>query len=704
MSRYIIIVTTIIAIVSLYPRSSFKYDFDLGKPWKYSNLYAPFTFTIKKNADSIRLEQARLRESFEPFYYYDSLVVRQAKQQFWLAYDSAYWQMPRHTRLSMRDADSVQYAHIAAKLLDTIYNRGIIHLEEDHKKSETLKKIRIRYDRTKPQAEVQPIALFFSNIPNAGSYVAEYLGTNADSAALFLLPAFYKSLSANILYDGETSNRYFEQQKAKIISTNGVVQQGQVIVAQGAIVNAERYQILQSLKEAYESQSKGSPVDFLSSYITDFGYFLVTSVVIFMLVFFIQQVQPRVYYRNRELLFVLLSVFLFLVVVQKVALAKQIDASNVSLYILPYCIVPIIVQSFMGYALAAYVHLSIVLMSGFIVSLGYEYLFLQFVAGLIAVILNRKTYYWSHFFKVTGGIFITYVIAYVGISLIRQQSFAVIDLTDIGWLGVNALITLPAYLFVPMVEKLFGRASNLTLTELSDLNHPLLKHLFNTAPGTFKHSLQVASLAEAAAAEIGANSLLAKVGSLYHDIGKTIQPAYFVENQRSALNPHDDLPYEESARIIIEHVQLGINLAKKYKLPNAIIDFIRTHHGNTRTEYFYRKYMQQHPEREADEKLFRYPGPLPFSRETAILMLADSVEATSRTLQNPTEDEINQLVDTVIGYKINNHQFINCDISFKDLSRISKVFKKQLLSFYHIRISYPVEPNIANTETSAHKA
>jgi putative nucleotidyltransferase with HDIG domain len=253
------------------------------------------------------------------------------------------------------------------------------------------------------------------------------------------------------------------------------------------------------------------------------------------------------------------------------------------------------------------------------------------------------------------------------------------------------LLTLLAYPLIYVFEKLFAITSEITLMELSNTNSTLLRELAFKAPGTFQHSLQVANLAEAAIYKIGGNTLLVRAGALYHDIGKMENPQYFIENQNSGINPHDKLTYDKSAQIIIQHVYRGVEIARKNQIPELLIDFIRTHHGNTRVDYFYQSFLKNFPEKSVDEKIFRYPGPIPFTKETAVLMLADSVEAASRSLKNPNEKAITELVDRIIDYKLAQNQLIESDITLKDIQLIKQIFKTMLMSIFHVRISYTLE-------------
>lgn len=281
-----------------------------------------------------------------------------------------------------------------------------------------------------------------------------------------------------------------------------------------------------------------------------------------------------------------------------------------------------------------------------------------------------------------------YFISYLGIALLREGSFSEIEWINFVPFIVSVLLSLLAYPLIYAFEKMFGITSDVALIELTNTNNKLLRELAFKAPGTFQHSLQVANLAEAAIFKIGGNSLLVRAGALYHDIGKIENPQYFIENQNTALSPHDKLPYEQSAQIIIKHVYKGIEITRRHQLPESVIDFIRTHHGNTRVDYFYQSFLKNSPEKFVDENIFRYPGPIPFSKETGVLMLADSVEAASRSLKNPDAQSINDLVERIINYKLEQNQLDNCDITLKDIETIKLIFKTMLMSIYHVRIDY----------------
>lgn len=414
------------------------------------------------------------------------------------------------------------------------------------------------------------------------------------------------------------------------------------------------------------------------------GYFLVFFLTLALFLMFVKIFNFNLYNSLRQLNFV------YIVLIGFFALFKLVTQFDIPsfIYAVPFCILPIIMRNFFGIQIALMFYVMVLFLLGFVMPVSDDYLWLQFVAGLTALFLSKNSYYWSHLFTSIGYLFLTYALGIVVLHLIRNNGIERLEPEAFIPILINVLLTLLAFPFIPIVERLFGFVSKLTLVELSDVNQPLLKELSNKAPGSFWHSIQVASLAEKVATAVKADPLLAKVGALYHDIGKINQPLYFIENQNTEFNPHDELDPKESTNIIINHVRRGIELARKNKLPSLIIDFIRTHHGTTKTEYFFRKYKEANPNESIDEKEFRYPGPLPYSRETAIVMLADSIEAASMSLENPTAEMIDDLVENIIQFKINEKQLVNCDLSFKDLRIASEVFKKLLHSKFHIRVKY----------------
>jgi len=407
-----------------------------------------------------------------------------------------------------------------------------------------------------------------------------------------------------------------------------------------------------------------------------------------MLIVFLYLFRRDIFEDNRQLSLILLVITGMLVV-----LSWAIRIKIPSLYYIPYCIVPIIIRILFDTRLALNIHLLVVLIAGFFVPNSFEFAFLQITAGMVAIYSIKNLIKREQFLISALLILGNYFVAYMGISLIRDGSFS-----DIEWFNFlpfifSVLLSLLAYPLIYAFERVFGITSDVTLMELTNTNSRLLRDLAFKAPGTFQHSLQVANLAEAAIFKIGGNALLVRAGALYHDIGKMDNPQYFIENQNKGANPHDTLSYEQSAQIIIQHVNKGVEIARRNHIPEMLIDFIRTHHGNTRVDYFYQSFLKNFPEKFVDENIFRYPGPIPFSKETAVLMLADSVEAASRSLKEPDAQSISDLVERIIEYKLDQEQLSDSNITLKDIETIKLIFKTMLMGIYHVRIDYLLQTN-----------
>ena len=452
-----------------------------------------------------------------------------------------------------------------------------------------------------------------------------------------------------------------------------------VVIANGDLITAEKFDLLQ--KSAL--QREGFSFDNFSL-ISFLGYLLLIFLIMGALLVYLQFNHSRVFEKMNNLAFIMMfpALISFLVYI--------LEGNGISSYVIPFCVVPIIIKNFFDERLALFVHIVVVLIASFMSVLDYEFTFIQILAGIVTVLLVSETRYWNKFFRDLLIIFGTYILGYLGLTLIHAESFASIDWKPFVAFFVSILLTLLAYPFIPMIEKIFGFTSSISLAELTDMNNPLIKELSINAQGTLQHSLQVSNLAEAATERIGGNSLLVKAAALYHDIGKLHDPEVFIENQ-SGHNPHDTLSNFESARKIIEHVTKGEEMAKKAKLPKKIIDFITTHHGTTRVEYFYRNQLSAEPDKEFDEALFRYPGPNPTTKEQTILMIADSLEAASKSLKNPTGQDIDQLVDKIVRFKIEQGQLDDSELTFHELEQCTEVFKSLLRSINHVRVEYPAE-------------
>ncbi len=469
-----------------------------------------------------------------------------------------------------------------------------------------------------------------------------------------------------------------EDELSKISYTRGTVDEGKLIIAKGEVVEAENLYILNSLKAEYESEL------FTASnyYYILFGYTVLVALVLIMLFLFLKKYRQEVFENNTKVTFIFFNI-LFMVFITTMV----VKYNKAFLFVVPLCILPLILKTFFDARLGLFVHVLTVLILGFVVPNSFEYIFLQIVAGIVTILTVSELYKRANLFISVGQITLIYIVGYLAFHIIHEGNLDNIAWFILGLFLLNGMITLFVQPLIYVYEKVFGLVSDVSLLELSDTNSKLLKELSNKAPGTFHHSLQVANLAEAAANEIGANAMLVRVGALYHDIGKMLHPTYFTENQITNVNPHDELSPKDSGKIIIDHVIDGIELAKKNNLPDRIIDFIRSHHGTTLVYYFFKK--QQELDEEVDENMFRYPGPIPFSKETAILMMADSVEAASKSLKNPTFLIIDQFVDKIIAGQMSANQFLNANITFKEIESIKKIFKQKLINIYHLRVEYP---------------
>lgn len=434
-----------------------------------------------------------------------------------------------------------------------------------------------------------------------------------------------------------------------------------------------------SLKKEYE-KNVGGQGSFFSAVA---GQAIIATIIVFLLMSFLFLFRKDIITESNKVAFLLIMVLLM---VSMSVLSHKIDEINI--YALPFCILPIILRTFYDTRLATFTHTLTILLIGFLAPNGFEFMFIELVAGITAIFSIASLHNRSQLFTTSFLVFIAYSVSYFGIIILHQGRWENIELMNFIWFATSAMLTLFAYPLMYAFEKLFGFLSDVSLMELSNTNTPLLRKLAENAPGTFQHALQVANIAEDLIQQIGGNPLLVRTGALYHDIGKMENPVFFTENQQG-VNPHNQLKSEESAQVIIRHVIRGIELAKKHKLPEQIVDFIRTHHGTTRTRFFYENYKREHPEENVEEGKFTYPGPIPFSKEGAVLMMADSVEAASRSLKHPTAESIANLVDSIIGNLISENQFIHSNITFKDISDIKKILKRKLMNIYHMRIEYP---------------
>lgn len=669
--KYILMFVCVCIIVIALPKGrKFKYEFDKGKPWMHEQLVAPFDFAIEKAKDDIENEKREIKNQLAPFYEYNteveknSLVVfRNEIYNLWLAKYG-----------SVDKADYKKNLLYGENILLGIYNKGVLSLLNNQTENTDL-----IYVLRNNEARSTSVSTLYNYKTAIGQLHQELKKASTDIDTMLLSPALQQALTENIIYNEEINDKILKEKLDNISDYRGMVRSGEIIVDRGRLVDQDIYNVLESLKNEYDRR-----LGILGNkYIVSLGQGILVGLILTLLMVFLSMFRKDIYADLRKMLIILLIVTFMLVV-----LSWALRMNLPSLYFIPYCIVPIIIRVIFDTRLALYIHLLVVVVAGFFVPNGYEFIFLQITAGMVAINSIKNLLKRSQFLLSALLIYATYVVGYIGISIIHEGSFLNIDWSHLVWFLVSVILSLIAYPLIYAFEKLFGITTEVTLMEFTNINNPLLRELSYKAPGTFQHSLQVANLAEAAIFEIGGNALLVRAGALYHDIGKMETPQFFIENQQQGTNPHDELPYEESAKIIIRHVYAGIEIATRNQLPKDIIDFIRTHHGNTRVDYFYQSFLKNYPEASINENIFRYPGPIPFSKEQAVLMLADSVEAASRGLKQHDAKTISEVVEKVIDYKINQKQLINSDISIKEIHRIKQLFKEMLMSIYHVRIEY----------------
>ncbi|TKD63541.1 HD family phosphohydrolase [Flavobacterium sp. ASW18X] len=662
--KYILYVVTVGLIVFFFPRGGkFKYDYQKGKAWQYENLYAPFDFNIQKNLSEIDEEKQELLLNKASYYSYNANIATKVENDFADVFakhfGAANYSMAERERLFK----------IGKQWLSEMYRLGVFKNREIEGRPYLIKNNEAILIRKHQVLDVTSAKQYLVNLVQ-------------DSIAESVRNPFKTSLQSvikpNVFYDEDLSEKALKDELSKISFTRGTVPEGKLIIAKGEVVEAENFTILDSLKKEYESEVW----DANNYYFILLGYAVLVALVLVMLYLFLMRYRPDIYENNIKVTFIFFNILLMVFVTTMVV--KRVDNY---LYVVPLCILPLILKNFFDARLGLFVHVLTILILGFVVPNSFEYIFLQIIAGIVTILTVSELYKRANLFISVGQITLIYIIGYFAFHIIHEGNMNNIEWYVFAIFLLNGMLTLFVQPLIYLYEKLFGLVSDVSLLELSDTNSKLLKELANKAPGTFHHSLQVANLAEAAANEIGANAMLVRVGALYHDIGKMNRPTYFTENQITNVNPHDDLPPKESAKIIIDHVIAGIELARKNNLPDRIIDFIRTHHGDSMVYYFYKK--QQEIEPDTEDEPFRYPGPIPFSKETAILMMSDAVEAASKSLKSPTYIIIDEFVEKIIGGQLKAGQFTNANITLKEIETVKKVLKKKLTNIYHLRVEYP---------------
>jgi len=680
--RILLVIVSAATILILYPNTgSFKFDFHKGNPWKHETLIAPFDFAIYKTNKEVANEKLELLKNYKPYFIYNDTVgysnIKKFTTHYLLEWDN-FINMS-HTRQDSINLAKLKYTtqNSCESIFSQIFNIGIIDNKLEEKSITEINIIRNRiFESTSIETVFTPVTAY--------NYFLNTCKEKVDNRTVY---NFIKKLNINsflypnLYYDKQKS----EQQKDNLLNnislTKGVVQAGERIIMKGDIVDEPTFQILTSLKIDYEKVLGASEKRIL----TIIGRALIILTSLIILALFLLNFRMRIYYNNKKMLFIFMAITLISVLSAFVTKLPFLDV-----YIVPILLIPIIISSFTDSktALASLITASLIV--GYIVPNSFEFIFMHIAAGCITVYSLHKLHRRGQLILTAFFALITYAIVFTAFSFTQGTELAHIDWTKIAWFAGNCFLLTLSYPLIYMFEKMFGFISDTTLIELSNPNHPLLRELTQKAPGTFQHSLQVANLAEEAIYQIGGNPLLVRTGALYHDIGKMEDSVFFIENQPpNSVNPHDELEFDQSAKIVTDHVKRGVKLAKKHNLPDQIIHFIVTHHGEGKPMYFYNSFKNKYPEREINEEDFTYPGPNPFSKETSVLMMADAVEASCRSLQEKSVEAITDIIESIIGKQIEEGRFANADITFKDIETIKKAFINMEVNIHHGRIAYP---------------
>ncbi|MEE9371656.1 MAG: HDIG domain-containing metalloprotein [Saprospiraceae bacterium] len=656
----LLVLSVIVFIAFLFPTNGrFNLEYDKGDIWKHNDLLAPFEFPLLKNPQEVIRIKNEVRKN---------LTIRFRKTK---------------NAGTVQDKVTKYLTEIKSEIGNASFQKLLRYLKENRAKI-LISKDQMTYLGLEKESFLIPEKETLIKYSDS-----KYVDINDyHTFIVSKLPEDYheeldKLIAIEAELDKKNTKKALETAEQKGITSNVIVRNGELVVSKGNLITNSIYQKLQSLEDAFAKRQ----ITFTEGIWTFMGHIILTFLILGALMLYLFFHFRSILQQPKELSFILFWIVIF------TFLVFQIEKTpNLSSYMIPFCIAPIVIKTYYEERLALFVHIVIVLIASFLSTLDYEFTFLQILAGIVTVLLIEETRYWDRFFLSILIIIGTYYLGFLGLNMASTNTIGQdIDSSVLMWLGVNGILILLAYPIIPLFSRIFGFTSNITLMELSDLNKPLLKDLSISAPGTFQHSLQVSNLSEAAAEKIGANSLLIKVAALYHDIGKLKEPMIFIENLGYGKNPHDELTNFESTRKIIAHIPEGVKLAKTYKLPKEIMRMIETHHGTTRVEFFYRKQLTDFPHQEFDESIFRYSGPKPITKEETILLLADSIEAASKSLKEPTAQNIDDLVENITLAKIKNKQLSDSKMTYQEMVVCKNVFKDLLKSINHVRVQYPDE-------------
>ena len=665
--KSVLILASSLIILNLFPiGGQFKYEFQKGRAWQYPSYYAPFDFSILKSEAEVKADQEAALNTLKPYLRSDLKI----KEEVLSRYQDEFTRFFPILENPMVFDSVYQFGE---KILNKIYEYGVLPPNYKHQGNEEILLIQENVEYPLSIEQLFKSDILFERLTQwfEGSNYEDYFDVFND--------LFFELITPNVSLDTLFYQDAVNEALQNISLSRGVVSSGELIIAEGEVVDESHFEALTSLRREFSMLES----DDESSVWILIGYSILIFLTFSLLLLFLHKYRLAIYENNRKLTFIFFNI-VFVILVTTILMGYN----TVLIFAAPLCILPLIIKTFFDARLGLFAHLLTILLIGFIVPNSFEFVFLQIVAGIVTIQSIDQLYRRANLFISVGQIVLVYLIAYIAFTIIQEGTFLKIDLLTIGLFMLNGLLMLFVQPLIYIYEKLFGLISDVSLLELSDTNSKLLKELSDQAPGTFHHSLQVANLAEAAANEIGANTLLVRVGALYHDIGKLKQPKYFSENQIASESPHNVLTPKQSAQIIINHVLDGIAIAQKNKLPDRVIDFIRTHHGDSTVYYFYKKQLELDPDNTHIED-FQYPGPRPFSKETAILMMADAVEAASKSLKSPDIEQLEHFIEKIVSSKMNALQFNNSNITLSEIETVKKVLLRKLINVYQLRIEYP---------------
>lgn len=666
--KILFLLLTVIVIMMLLPRERrYKYDYKPGKPWVYSDLIAPFDFAILKPEEDVALERNRILDHKKFYFQQDTtLAIENGLLDLKTNFSAIQKIIGKHANYYFR-----RWSIIYVKIMQ----HGIIERIPELEQQSDDFTVMVMSGMIARERSMND----FYTISSASKQIDEMLDPKNEMDMRFGKRLLEESLKQNIIFDKDLTEKMLDQQLSMVSTTSGAIQTGEIIITRGELVTEEKALILDSFKKSF-LELFGSTSNTTRIF---WGQLIIVLLSITALTFYLYFFNKPVFRNNQQLMMILSIIMLMQIIVS----ITYYLFGNQYLYIIPYCLAVVLITVFFDARTALFVHIVVLINTSIIMVNGFEFLFVQTAAGIVAAFALRKLHKRAQMFSMITMVFLAYVLVDLGLTFIEENDiFSALD--TIIFYGISAGLLVFCYPLIFLFEKIFGTITDISLIEISDTNSLLLRELSVKAPGTFQHSNQVANLAEEAAYIINANPLLVRAGAWYHDIGKIENPLYFIENQTSDINMHEDFSPEESAEIIINHVINGIELARKHFIPEPIIDFIRTHHGTRKTGYFFKLMQQQNPGQKIDVSAFTYHGPIPFSKETALVMMADSVEAASRSLPQKTEESIATLVENIIDGQMKDNQFDKADITMNDITNIKKIFKKLLMNIYHVRISY----------------